>query len=354
MEERPDIELLLSGRLFLHGRPEFWEALPKNVIVQTKWGRDWEPTAEPNLDFDDIVNTKHRFLISEALPCEEVTPIGTVQYLPYRDGLVKYAKNAKKAPNIKGFSIAVADKDFGWITETSYMTAAKLNWAPFDVNVEDFIGNYLSTTFGDAQEDIYKALELCQKAWEEYSVDFDGIGLFRDYHQIAWMHGIDSVKNADPKLLQKNIKRVEKNSQMLTQSLFILERARQKTTPHSLVAFDDMKIMIEAFAEFFTSRQMLAEAFLHRNNKEYEKMRNKLKMVNESTKRLITLVQSKPNYSDYFEMEGLTQPINYTRGSIYASTPAAWDFLQKRVFEEMEILEKMIEKSELEDGINDN
>ena len=263
--------------------------------------------------------------------------------------MLKYASNANKAPNVKGFSIAVADKDFGWITETNYMTAAKLNWAPFDVDVEDFIGNYLRTTFGDAHEDIYKALELCQKAWEEYCVDFDGIALFKGYNQIAWMHGVDNVKIADPKILQRNTKRIEKHSQMLTQSLFLLERARNKATPHSLVAFDDMKIMINVFAEFFTSRQMLAEAFSHRNNKEYEKMRNKLRMVNESTKRLITLVQSKPNYSDYFEMEGLTQPINYTRGSIYALTPAAWDFLQNRIFEEVEILSEMISNPNMDD-----
>ena len=346
MQERPDIELLLSGRLFLHGRPEFWAALPKNVVVQAKWGIDWEPTADPNLDYEEIVKTGHPFLISEALPCEEVTPLGTVQYLPYRDGLLKYAKNAQKAPNIKGFSVGVADKDFGWITETNYMTAAKLNWSPFDVDVEAFIGNYLRTTYGDAQEDIYKALELCQKAWEEYSVNFDGIGLYKDYHQIAWMHGIDSVKIADPEILKQNAKRIEKHSQMLTQSLFILERARHKVTSHSLVPFDDMKIMIEAFAEFFTSRQLLAEAFIHRNKEEHEKMRNKLRMVNESTQRLITLVQSKPNYTDYFEMEGMTQPTNYTRGSIYISTPAAWDYLQNRVFEEMDILNEMINKSE--------
>jgi hypothetical protein len=354
MQDRPEIELLLSGRLFLHGRPEFWAALPKNVVVQTKWGIDWEPTADPNLDYEDIVKTGHPFLISEALPCEEVTPLGTVQYLPYRDGLLKYAKNAQKAPNVKGFSIAVADKDFGWITETNFMTAAKLNWAPFKVDVEAFVGNYLRTTYGDAQEDIYKALELSQKAWQEYSVDFDGVALYKDYNQIAWMHGIDSVNIADPKILQQNIKRIEKHSQMLTQSLFILERARFKVTPHSLVPFDDMAIMIEAFAEFFTSRQLLAEAFNHRNNKEHEKMRNKLRMVNESTKRLITLVQSKPNYTDYFEMEGMTQPTNYTRGSIYISTPAAWDYLQNRVFEEMEVLKEMINKSEIENHGKDN
>ena len=151
--------------------------------------------------------------------------------------------------------------------------------------------------------------------------------------KIAWMHGIDSVANADPKKLQQNIKRIEKHSQMLTQSLFILERARNKVNPNSLVAFDDMIIMTKSFAEFFTSRQLLAEAFNHRNMKEFEKMRNKLKMVNESTERLIILAQSKPNYTGYFEMEGMTQSIPFTRGSIYISAPGAWDFLQNTLFE---------------------
>jgi len=350
LEERPEIEFLLTGRLFLHGTPEFWDALPKNVVVQVKWGIDWEPTADPNLDFNEIVQTKHPLLISEALPGEEVTPFGSVQYLPYSDGVIKYAKAAKEVPNVKGFSVAVADKDFGWITETNIMTAAKLNWAPFEVDIEKYIGNYLRTTYGDAQEDIYKALELTQKAWEEFCVDFDGVAIYVDWMQIAWMHGIDSVANAGPKKLQQNIKRIEKHSQMLTQSLFILERARNKVNPNSLIAFDDMIIMTKAFAEFFTSRQLLAEAFNHRNMKEFGKMRNKLKMVNESTERLIILAQSKPNYTGYFEMEGMTQSIPFSRGSIYISAPGAWDFLQNRVFDEMDTLNKIIKESELKDG----
>ncbi len=352
VKERPDIEFLLSGRLFLHGTPEFWDRLPKNVVVQTKWGIDWEPTADPNLDFREIEKISHPFLISEALPGEEVTPFGSVQYLPYRDGLLKYAKAAGEVPNIEGFSVVVADKDFGWITETNLMTASKLNWAPFDVNVEKYIGNYLRATYGNGSEDIYKSLELTQKAWEEFFVDFDGVAIYVDWMQIAWMHGIDSVANADPKKLKQNIKRIEKHSQMLTQSLFILERARNKVNPNSLVAFDDIVIMTEAFAEFFTSRQLLAEAFNHRNMQEYEKMRNKFKMVNESTERLIILVQSKPNYTGYFEMEGMTQSIPFTRGSIYISTPGAWDFLQNTIFEEMETIDKMIKESELDDAVN--
>ena len=351
LEERPEIEFLLTGRLFLHGTPEFWDALPKNVVVQVKWGIDWEPTADPNLDFNEIVQTKHPLLISEALPGEEVTPFGSVQYLPYSDGVIKYAKAAKEVPNVKGFSVAVADKDFGWITETNIMTAAKLNWAPFEVDIEKYIGNYLRTTYGNGSEDIYKSLELTQKAWEEFSVDFDGVAIYVDWMQIAWMHGIDSVANADPKKLQQNIKRIEKHSQMLTQSLFILERARNKVNPNSLIAFDDMIIMTKAFAEFFTSRQLLAEAFNHRNMKEFGKMRNKLKMVNESTERLIILAQSKPNYTGYFEMEGMTQSIPFSRGSIYISAPGAWDFLENRVFDEMDTLNKIIKESELEDGI---
>jgi hypothetical protein len=226
-----------------------------------------------------------------------------------------------------------------------------LNWAPLEVNIEKYIGNYLRATYGNGSEDIYKALELTQKAWEEFCVDFDGVAIYVDWMQIAWMHGIDSVANADPKKLHQNIKRIEKHSQMLTQSLFILERARNKVNPNSLVAFDDMIIMTKSFAEFFTSRQLLAEAFNHRNMKEFEKMRNKLKMVNESTERLIILAQSKPNYTGYFEMEGMTQSIPFTRGSIYISAPGAWDFLQNTLFEEMETLEKIIKESELEDSL---
>jgi hypothetical protein len=87
--------------------------------------------------------------------------------------------------------------------------------------------------------------------------------------------------------------------------------------------------------------------------KELDKMRNKLKMVNESTERLIILAQSKQNYTGYFEMEGMTQSIPFTRGSIYISTPGAWDFLQNRVFDEIDTLKQMIKESESEDYLDD-
>jgi hypothetical protein len=345
-DERPDIEILLSGRLFLHGTQEYWDSLPKNVILQTKWGRDWEPTADPNVPFDKIAETGHPFLISEALPGEEVSPFGSVQYLPYRDGLMKYAKEADQMPNLSGFSVAVADKDFGWITETNFLTAARLNWAPFDVKIEDFIGNYLRTTYGNAQEDIYKALELTQQAWEEFCVDFDGIALYKDYNHLAWMHGLDSVRTVETHKLQKNLQRITKHAQMLTQACFILEHAREKVKPQAYVAFEDIIIQTKIFAEFFTSRQSLTEAFLHHRQEKKERMRNQLKMVYESNQRLINLALAKPNIADYFEMEGMTIATNYIEGYIYLTMEAAWDFLQNRVFEEMEELEKLIRDSD--------
>ena len=346
IEERPDIEILLSGRLFLHGTQAFWDSLPDNVILQTKWGRDWEPTANPNLPFDKIAATHHPFLVSEALPGEEVSPFGSVQYLPYRDGLLKYAKASNQIPNLSGFSVVVADKDFGWITETNFMVAARLNWAPFQVNVEDFIGNYLHMTYGDASEDASKALELTQLAWQEYCVDFDGIALYKDYNHLAWMHGLDSVRTEDTGKLQKNLQRITKHAQMLTQACFILDHARDKAKAQGLVSFDDLTIQTKIFAEFFTSRQFLAEAFLHKHAGQNDRMRNKLKMVVESNQRLIRLALSKPNLASYFEMEGMSEATNYMEGYIYLTMEAAWSFLQNRVFEEITELQKLISESE--------
>jgi len=348
-DERPDIEVLLSGRLFLHGSQEYWDRLPKNVMLQTKWGKDWEPTADPNIPFDAIAKTGHPFLISQALPSEEVSPFGSVQFLSYRDGVTKYAREARQMPNLSGFSVAVAEKDFGWITETNFLSAAKLNWAPFEVNIEQFIGNYLRTTYGDAQEDIYKSLELTQAAWQEFCVDFDGIGLYKDYMHLPWMHGFDRVEKATPDLLRRNIEAIEKHAQMLTQALFLLQRARGKVNPQSLVSFDDMVIQTEVFAEFFTSRQLLAEGFLHRCDGNNQRLRNKLQMVYDCDRRLISLALSKPNIADYFEMEGMTRATNYMRGNIYLQK-GAWDFLQNRVFEEMDILQDMIHGA----GCDDN
>jgi len=345
-EERPDIEILLSGRLFLHGTQAFWNSLPDNVILQTKWGRDWEPTADPNLPFDKIAATGHPFLVSEALPGEEVSPFGSVQYLPYRDGVLKYAGAADQMTNLSGFSVVVADKDFGWITETNFLAAARLNWAPFQVNLEDFIGNYLGLTYGDAAEDVSKALELTQQAWQEYCVDFDGIALYKDYNHLAWMHGLDSVRTTDVQKLQRNLQRITRHAQMMTQALYILDRAREKAKPQGLVAFDDLTVQTDIFAEFFTSRQLLAEAFLHRHEGKKTRMRDKLKMVVESNRRLIRLALSKPNLASYFEMEGMSEATNYMEGYIYLTMEAAWSFLQNRVFEEIEELQKMISESE--------
>ncbi len=344
MDERPDIEILLSGRLFMHGTQEYWDRLPKQVILQAKWGRDWEPTADPNIPFESIKKTGHPFLISAALPGEEVQPFGSIQYRPYRDGVMKYVKNKEKVPNLSGFSVAMGEEDTGWITETNYLAAAKLNWAPLNVNIDDFIGNYLRVTYGDAQEDIYKSLELTQQAWEEYCVDFDGIAIYKDYLHITWMHGLDSVRSAKPEELLQNIKRIEKHAQMLTQALFILEHARDKVNPRALVAFDDILIQTEIFAEFFTSRQMLGEAFAHQHKGESGRMRNKLKMVLEADKRIITLALEKPNISDYFEMEGMTFPTNYVEGYLYLTMVGAWDWLQNRVFDEIDELERMIKE----------
>ncbi len=344
IDERPDIEILLSGRLFLHGSQEFWDKLPDNVILQTKWGRDWEPTAEPNLDFEEIRKTGQRFLISQALPSEEVSPFGNVQYLPYQDGVKKYAAS-DKAPNINGFSIVSAEKDFGWITETNFLAMAKLNWAPLQTHVEDLIGNYLESTYGDASEAIYKSLELNQNAWKEFCVDFDGITLYKDYYRLAWMFGLDSLKTAKPEELARNIKRIEKHSQMMAQALFLLESNRNHVTPTALPAFNDMVHGTQLFTEFFTSRLLLAEAFSHKHRQETEKMRKKLGLVLESDKRLVKLALSKPNIADDFEMEGMVSATNFFRDTIYMKT-GAWDFLHNRVFNEMDEIEKMIQQLE--------
>jgi hypothetical protein len=200
--------------------------------------------------------------------------------------------------------------------------------------------------YGNAQEDIYKSLELTQQVWEEFCVDFDGIAEYMDYYHITWMHGLDSIRSAEPEELLQNTKRIEKHAQMMTQALFILQRARDKVNPKALVAFDDMCIQTDIFAEFFTSRQILAEAFTHHHKNESDRMRNKLKMVLEADKRIVRLALSKPNISDYFEMEGMTFPTNYEKGYLYLTMVGAWDWLQNKFFEEMEELEQLINAAE--------
>jgi hypothetical protein len=230
----------------------------------------------------------------------------------------------------------------GWITETNYLTAAKLNWAPIKTNIDDFINGYLRNVYGDAQEDIFESLNLSQIVWEEFCPDFDGICMFKDYYHITWMHGLDTLRNTSQEELAINIGRIKRHSQMMAQALYLLETGREKVNPLAMPAFEDLVIQTKIFTEFFTSRLLLAQAFMHRYKNEKERMKNKLRMVYSADERIINLALSKPNISDYFEMEGMTIPTNYVKGYLYLTMVAAWDFLQNRMFEEMAELEQMI------------
>ncbi len=340
LQERPDIEILLSGRLFLHGSADFWKRLPKNVMLQTKWGKDWEPTADPGLDTDDIVATAHPFLISQNLPCEEVSPFGCVQYTPLAKGIAAYAAQADQVPNLQGFSIVTAEKDFGWITETNYLAAAKLNWAGQKIDVAELITGYLKLTYGDAGEPVYQALDRTQKVWEEFSVDFCGIALYKDYYRMAWMFGLDSLMNADLLKLEQSSGRIEKYARMLSEAVFLLERSRRDVRPLALLRFDDLIQQTCIFAEFFTSRRLLVKAFLHRWNGDRARMRRTLRLACQADQRLVDLALSKPNLADDFEMEGMTEPVNYVRDTPFMRQ-GAWDFLHNRVFKEMDAIQAL-------------
>ncbi len=340
LQQRPDIEILLSGRLFLHGSADFWQRLPKNVMLQTKWGKDWEPTADPGLSTDDIVATAHPFLISQNLPCEEVSPFGCVQYTPLAKGITAYAAQADQVPNLQGFSIVTAEKDFGWITETNYLAAAKLNWAGHKIDVAELITSYLNLTYGDAGEPVYQALERTQKVWQEFSVDFCGIALYKDYYRMAWMFGLDSLMNAGIPKLEQSRGRIEKYARMLSEAVLLLERSRSDVRPLALLRFDDLAQQTLIFAEFFTSRRLLVEAFLHRGNGDRARMRRTLRLAYQTDQRLVDLALSKPNLADDFEMEGMTEPINYVRDTPFMRQ-GAWDFLHNRVFKEMDAIQAL-------------
>lgn len=55
---------------------------------------------------------------------------------------------------------------------------------------------------------------------------------------------------------------------------------------------------------------------------------------------LVDLDLSKPNLADDFEMEGMTEPVNYVRDTPFMRQ-GAWDFLHNRVFKEMDAIQAL-------------
>ncbi len=70
-------------------------------------------------------------------------------------------------------------------------------------------------------------------------------------------------------------------------------------------------------------------------------VQNKLvRLAYQADQRLVDLALSKPNLADDFEMEGMTELVNYVRDTPFMRQ-GAWDFLHNRVFKEMDAIQAL-------------
>ncbi|HPI73224.1 MAG TPA: hypothetical protein PK843_10295 [bacterium] len=199
---------------------------------------------------------------------------------------------------------------------------------------------YLILIYGEAGEPVYQVLEKTQKVWEEFLADFCGIALYKDYYRMAWMFGLHRLMNAGLPKLRQSSGRIEKYAHRMSAAVRLLERSRKDVRPLALLRFDDLVQQTRIFAEFFTSRRLLVEAFLHRGNGDMGSMRRTLRLAYQADQRLVDLAVSKPNLADDFEMEGMTEPVNNLRDTPFMRQ-GAWDFLHNRVFKEMDAIQAL-------------
>lgn len=310
-QERPDIDIIISGYFRMGGTKEFAHRLPPNVVLQSKWGSDWEPTSDPKIPFEKIRDLEHPFLISQAMPTEEVQSIGSELYKPLQTGFQKYARARTEVPNLAGLATVVADKDHDWITELNFLAAAKLNWNPETCDVDALARNYLLAHYGEqVMEPAVAALDATQRVWEEYCVAFDGITPFVDYFRLHNIFGFDRVRSLSPNELTGRMPQVERHAAEMKTALERLVPVESKVKPAGTASFADLLAQTRIFADFFESRRLMAQAFLDMRTGRIDAMQDELKRMRSLDVALIEQSLAKPNIADYFEMEGMTQAVN--------------------------------------------
>ncbi|MCE5314446.1 MAG: glycoside hydrolase family 20 zincin-like fold domain-containing protein [Armatimonadota bacterium] len=323
-EARPDARFIMSGYFRSGGTKEFAAKLPQGSTIQSKWGLqvhktqrfngiggDWEPSVDPDVPFDRIREVERPFLISQNLPGEEYHPIGGVQYRSLAKGVDKYFRAADQVPNLDGFATVSGEKDHEWITETNYITFARLNWNPGKTDVSSLIRNYLTTHYGSkVSEPAFKALELTQDALEEWVLDFAGIAPYMDYSRISGMFGLQRAQSLNPTQLKERLAVVTAEAGKLAEAYRLVSQAEQDVISEGKASYSDFLIQTKFYADFIESRRLMADASNDKAANNFDSMAKKLMQLKEMDKQMLQLAMSKPNISDDFEMEGMKTAVN--------------------------------------------
>ncbi len=320
LEIRPDLEIRITGWIRNGGTKEFAARLPKKVIIQTKWGFDWEPTSFPNVPYSKITEVNQRFLISQALPGEEFHPIGSVQYKGLEAGMRQYSNDKSKIPNLDGFSVVAGEKDHEWITGMNYVAAARLNWNPIGTNCDMLAKNYIASQLCLTQENaaivdnIWLALDLTQGLWEPYCCDFGGVSYFIDCNRFHDLFGLKRVKKLNGEILKKALPQMFQHSESMEKAMKCINSAQKCYAkigkPGRPEFLEDISIQTKIFERFFKSRVLMIQAFISLDNKDFDLAEMQLQEMKKMDQQLLQATTKKSNISDYFEFEGMSRPIH--------------------------------------------
>lgn len=310
-ENAPAAAFVMSGFRRSGGTPQMATRFPSDTTLQCKWGIDWEPVPEPGVPFEQITAFKRPLMISQNLPGEEYHSIGGVQYRSLEQGVLKYARAREQVPNLVGFANVAAEADFDWITVTNYMAYAKLNWAPLEANTEKLVKNYLALTYGpQVVEPAYQAMDKTQEAMEPFVLGFANVCPYIDCFRTHNMFGLGKVTTLSGKELQAGHEEISRYAELTAEAYALLQNAEDKVQDSGRESYTDLMIQTQWFADFFASRKVMVEAFIARQNREYDMMVDKLQQLKKMDLAMVELGMSKPNISDDFEMEGMSQAIH--------------------------------------------
>ncbi len=319
-ETRPDIDIIISGWIRGGGSKELADELPDNVIIQTKWGIDWEPTSFPNIPYKNITEVKQRFMISQCMPGEEFHPVGCPQYKGFQTGIRQYTNDISKFKNLSGFAIVSAEKDYEWITAMSFISASHLNWDPFKTDANSLTRNFISSKLCLKPENaiiadkILKAMNLTQDVWGCYCVDFGGVTQYLDCYRLQELFGLKRVKTLEIDSLNKGLDEMTGYLKSMQESFDLVADAeklyKEINNSQSSAFLDDIVIQTDVLTKYIASRVSMTKAFIYLNNKKYDLAREELGKMKILDQQLLDSVMKKPNISDDFEFEGMVEPIH--------------------------------------------
>jgi hypothetical protein len=199
----------------------------------------------------------------------------------------------------------------------NYVAAAKLNWDPFGTDVDLVAKNFIGTNSDFAvTEDVWKALDLTQDFWEEFCVDFDGFIFFADCARIHGMFGLKRAKTLSLPELQERLQLLSKHAAMMNEAAQLMQGVEKRFsgTDQEALFIKDIVYQTKIFADFIESRKLLAEAFIAKQERDFETMAAKFRQVIALDEQISTMSMNKPNISDDFEFEGMAQawlmPVN--------------------------------------------